>query len=75
MHHCWANEVDEIRALAKPLQENRAMVNSTAVGGGVAEILNRLIPLAEELELDVHWDVMKGGRIFRGDKNFSQRSA
>src|SRR5258705_5954170 len=58
-------EVEELRALAKPLRGKRVqMLNSTAVGGGVAEILNRLIPLAEELELDIHWDVMKGGMDF-----------
>jgi trehalose synthase len=58
-------EVDELRALAKPLRGKTVqMVNSTAVGGGVAEILNRLIPLAEELEIDIHWDVMRGGADF-----------
>jgi trehalose synthase len=58
-------EVTELRALARPLRGRRVqMVNSTAVGGGVAEILNRLIPLAEELEIDIHWDVMKGGADF-----------
>jgi len=58
-------EVAELRALAKPLRGKRVqMVNSTAVGGGVAEILNRLIPLAEELEIDIHWDVMQGGADF-----------
>ena len=58
-------EVAEMRALAKPLKGRQVqMVNSTAVGGGVAEILNRLIPLAEELEIDIHWDVMKGGADF-----------
>jgi trehalose synthase len=58
-------EVAELRALAKPLHGKRVqMVNSTAVGGGVAEILNRLIPLAEELEIDIHWDVMQGGADF-----------
>ena len=58
-------EVAELRALAKPLHGKRIqMVNSTAVGGGVAEILNRLIPLAEELDIDIHWDVMQGGADF-----------
>ena len=58
-------EVAEMRALARPLRrKNVQMVNSTAVGGGVAEILNRLIPLAEELEIDIHWDVMQGGPDF-----------
>ncbi len=58
-------EVAELRALARPLRGRRVqMVNSTAVGGGVAEILNRLIPLAEELDIDIHWDVMQGGADF-----------
>ncbi len=39
-------------------------VNSTAVGGGVAEILNKLVPLLNELGLDTRWDVMKGGEEF-----------
>ena len=40
------------------------MVNSTAVGGGVAEILNRLIPLMNELEIPTRWDVITGGNDF-----------
>jgi trehalose synthase len=40
------------------------MINSTAVGGGVAEILNRLVPLAEELDLQIKWNVMTGGQDF-----------
>jgi trehalose synthase len=36
------------------------------VGGGVAEILNRLLPLAEELELNMRWEVMTGGDDFYG---------
>jgi trehalose synthase len=60
-----AGEIDELRALAKPLRGRSVqMVNSTAVGGGVAEILNRLVPLAEELELQVRWDVITGGSDF-----------
>jgi len=58
-------EVAEMRALARPLRGKRVqMVNSTKVGGGVAEILNRLIPLAEELEIDIQWDVLQGGPDF-----------
>ncbi|GAC1633394.1 MAG: glycosyltransferase [Candidatus Acidiferrum sp.] len=58
-------EIEEVRALARPLRGKTVqMVNSTAVGGGVAEILNRLIPLAEELEIDIHWDVLQGGPDF-----------
>jgi trehalose synthase len=40
------------------------MINSTAVGGGVAEILNRLVPLAEELGINIRWEVMTGGEDF-----------
>src|SRR5438034_7233062 len=40
------------------------MINSTAVGGGVAEILNRLVPLAEELDLGIRWEVMQGAEEF-----------
>jgi trehalose synthase len=40
------------------------MINSTAVGGGVAEILCRLLPLGEELGLSMKWDVMTAGDDF-----------
>lgn len=60
-----AGEIEELRALAKPLRgRGIEMINSTAVGGGVAEILNRLVPLAEELELNIKWNVMSGGEDF-----------
>ncbi len=58
-------EIEELRLLAKPLRgRNVEMINSTAVGGGVAEILNRLVPLAEELDLRIRWDVLTGGEDF-----------
>src|SRR5216684_2237315 len=57
-----AIEDEQLLALAKPLRgRSIEMINSTAVGGGVAEILNRLVPLAEELELNIKWNVMSGG--------------
>ena len=60
-----AGEIEELRTLAKPLRGRSVeMINSTAVGGGVAEILNRLVPLAEELELKIKWEVMTGGEDF-----------
>jgi trehalose synthase len=60
-------EIDELRVLAKPLRgRSMEMINSTAVGGGVAEILTRLLPLAEELGLNMRWDVMTGGDDFYG---------
>jgi trehalose synthase len=58
-------EVDEIRTLASKLTGRTVqMVNSTAMGGGVAEILNRLIPLIQELGLNIRWDVITGGDAF-----------
>ena len=58
-------EIEELRALARPLEgRSIEMINSTSVGGGVAEILIRLLPLAEELGLKMQWDVMSGGEEF-----------
>lgn len=59
------SEIEELRTLAKPLTGRGVeMVNSTAVGGGVAEMLNRLVPLGEELGLNIRWEVMTGGEDF-----------
>ncbi|MDD5544877.1 MAG: glycosyltransferase [Acidobacteriia bacterium] len=60
-----APEISQLRALAAPLQGRTVlMVNSTSVGGGVAEILNRLVPILTELGLAVKWDVITGGNDF-----------
>ena len=58
-------EILELRELARLLSGRRVkMVNSTAVGGGVAEILNRLVPLIEELNVPTRWEVITGGEKF-----------
>jgi trehalose synthase len=58
-------EIDELRALARPLEGRHIqMVNSTAVGGGVAEILSRLLPLMAEVGLAVSWEVLAGAQDF-----------
>jgi trehalose synthase len=58
-------EIAELKTLASRLGKRSVqMVNSTAVGGGVAEMLNRIIPLMQELELPVRWDVITGGEDF-----------
>jgi trehalose synthase len=60
-----AGEIAELRALADPLKRKSIqMVNSTAMGGGVAEMLNRIVPLVLELDLPIRWDVMTGGDDF-----------
>ena len=57
--------LDALRFLARDLKgKSMKMVNSTAVGGGVAEMLNRLVPLLSELEVTTHWDVITGGNDF-----------
>jgi len=39
-------------------------VNSTREGGGVAEILQRIIPLLKDLEIDARWEVVEGNKRF-----------
>src|SRR5216683_6366939 len=58
-------EIDELKFLARELKGKTVkMVNSTAVGGGVAEMLNQLVPLLNEMEVNTHWDVITGGNDF-----------
>ena len=60
-----AGTIEELRLLGDQLRNRRVQnINSTAVGGGVAEILNRLIPLLREVGIDARWDVMRGGDEF-----------
>ena len=39
-------------------------VNSTRWGGGVAEMLHRLVPLFQDLGVDTQWDVIEGSPEF-----------
>jgi trehalose synthase len=39
-------------------------VNSTRVGGGVAEILEKMVPLSRELGIDTRWEVITGDSEF-----------
>lgn len=58
-------QIDELHFLARQLRTKTVkMVNSTSMGGGVAEMLNRLIPLLSELEVYTKWDVITGGNDF-----------
>lgn len=57
--------IDDLRLIAAKLQGKIIQnINSTAVGGGVAEILNRMVPLCKELGVDMRWDLIKGGEQF-----------
>lgn len=64
--------VDHLRQIAAPLKGMRVVhVNSTRVGGGVAEILVKLIPLMADLGLDVSWEVIEGSpRFYQCTKGF-----
>lgn len=55
----------ELRCMAAPFSGATVLhVNSTATGGGVAEILRRLVPLQRGLGLDSRWLVMEGDDPF-----------
>lgn len=57
--------INDLRFLATKLKGKVIQnINSTSVGGGVAEILNRMIPLLRELGIDSRWDLIKGGEDF-----------
>ncbi len=64
--------VDFLRRLGE-LAEGRTIlhVNSTRYGGGVAEILHRLLPLMDELGVKTRWEVLAGTDLFyRTTKSF-----
>jgi len=53
--------LDEIRELAAPLAGARVLhINSTAYGGGVAEILYTLVPLMRDAGLGADWLTIEG---------------
>jgi len=57
--------IDDLQLLAKKLEGKTIQhINSTAIGGGVAEILSRMVPLLKELGVNTTWDVIKGGAQF-----------
>lgn len=57
--------IEEIRLVARKFEGLTIKnINSTAIGGGVAEILNCMVPLLREMGVDARWDVIKGGEKF-----------
>ncbi len=57
--------VSHLQQLAVPLRGMKVVhVNSTRKGGGVAEILEKLVPLSAELGMDVRWEVISGNERF-----------
>jgi trehalose synthase len=57
--------IDQLQRLADGLGPVRFMhINSTATGGGVAEILHRAVPLLNQLGIDTQWEVIEGDPFF-----------
>lgn len=57
--------IAHLRQLAAPLRGMSLVhVNSTRVGGGVAEILNKMVPLTQELGIQTRWEVITGESEF-----------
>lgn len=57
--------IEELIFLAGKLQgKTIQMINSTAVGGGVAEILHRMVPLMNGLGVKTYWDIIRGDEEF-----------
>lgn len=66
-YRSWTGEAltEEIRQLSKDLHGIRVCnVNATAAGGGVAELLSRIIPVHLALGIQAEW------RLIYGDKDF-----
>ena len=65
--------IDQLLQLARPLKDlNIVHVNSTKVGGGVAEILTKMVPLTRMIGIDkCTWETIEGSNeFFHCTKNF-----
>lgn len=57
--------IEFLMRLAEKVRGKRILeINSTKVGGGVAEILRNLVPLFEEVGLECRWEVISGTEDF-----------
>src|SRR3954449_9644711 len=61
----WA-DLDQTRRRAREVLEGRVVwnINSTAHGGGVAEMLRPLLAYARGAGIDARWDVIGGDPLF-----------
>ena len=57
--------MNHLRQLARPLRGMRVVhVNATRMGGGVAEILHKMVPLMQELGMETSWEIIEGNPEF-----------
>ena len=57
--------IEHLQQLARPLNGLRLVhINATHTGGGVAEILQKLVPLMQELGIKATWEVITGESDF-----------
>ncbi|GAB6182830.1 glycosyltransferase [Thermodesulfovibrio hydrogeniphilus] len=57
--------IEELKILAEKLSNKTIQnINSTYIGGGVAEILARMVPFMNELGINAKWSVIKGDNQF-----------
>ena len=57
--------ISDLYKKARPLYGKRIIhINSTFYGGGVAEILNSLVPLMNDVGLDAGWRIIRGSPDF-----------
>lgn len=57
--------IEELRMLASRVSGKTILnINSTFAGGGVAEILSRLVPLLNQLGVDARWQIILGDAQF-----------
>jgi len=57
--------ISQLYRLAERLGPRRLVnINSTRTGGGVAEILSRVVPLLNQLGVETLWEVIEGDQLF-----------
>ncbi|MBC7240162.1 MAG: glycosyl transferase family 1, partial [Chloroflexi bacterium] len=63
--HANGETIEEIKLLAKDLKGIKVLhINSTKKGGGVAEILSRLVPIMNSLGIETKWETIGGSEDF-----------
>lgn len=57
--------IDQLFQIAELLKGKKIVtINSTKEGGGVAEILNKMVPLINHLGIEMQWEIMEGNADF-----------